>query len=434
MVFWIVLIFLLAVPAADAGPKVIANFSGTPRNGPVPLQVAFTDLSTGSPAGWAWYFGDETYREPWTRMNANSGWLKREGFTSVATPDGSIVLMGGTIPSTPPGSNWYRVNDTWRSTDFGRTWIRMNSSSGWTARNYHSSVAMPDNSIILMGGVDDTPGSLNDIWSSKNHGATWTLVSANAGWSTRTGHSSVVMPDGSIVLTGGWGTSSARNDTWRSTDYGRTWTRMNASSGWAARGLHSTAGMPDGSIILTGGNGVDSPSLYNDTWRSIDYGRTWIRMNASSGWGGRLRHTSVAMPDNSIILMGGQGEAVNATYNAYNDTWRSTNNGATWTLVNASPGWTKREGHASVLMMDSSIVLIGGIWYNDTWRFVPAGSTLQNPMHTYTRVDKFTVVLQAYNDGMYNSTRKKSYITPWLPLTKGGTGGGVTLPTRIQGP
>lgn len=35
-----------------------AEFSAVPTNGPAPLSVAFTDLSTGSPTAWRWDFGD----------------------------------------------------------------------------------------------------------------------------------------------------------------------------------------------------------------------------------------------------------------------------------------------------------------------------------------------------------------------------------------
>ncbi|RPI01456.1 MAG: PKD domain-containing protein, partial [Calditrichaeota bacterium] len=35
-----------------------ADFSGTPTNGDAPLQVSFTDLSTGNPTSWSWDFGD----------------------------------------------------------------------------------------------------------------------------------------------------------------------------------------------------------------------------------------------------------------------------------------------------------------------------------------------------------------------------------------
>ena len=78
----------------------------------------------------------------------------------------------------------------------------MNASAGWSARTGHSSVVMPDGSIVLMGGFDGT-SEFNDVWRSTDNGATWTQVNASAGWTGRDGHSSVVMPDGSIVLMGG---------------------------------------------------------------------------------------------------------------------------------------------------------------------------------------------------------------------------------------
>ena len=72
-----------------------AGFTGTPTSGIAPLDVTFTDQSTGSPSGWAWYFGDENYSAPWTNLTSNAGWLERFQHASVALPDGNIVLMGG---------------------------------------------------------------------------------------------------------------------------------------------------------------------------------------------------------------------------------------------------------------------------------------------------------------------------------------------------
>ena len=262
-------------------------------------------------------------------------------------PDGRLALM----------------NDTWRSTDGGVTWTEMNASAGWSARERHSSVAMPDGSIVLMGGWDDSGGSKNDVWRSTDNGVTWVEMNASAGWSARERHTSVAMPDGSIVLMGGYTGSASKNDTWRSTDNGATWTLVNASSGWTARYRHSSVAMPDGSIVLDGGLG--QRYYRNDTWRSTDNGVTWAEMNASAGWTARIDHTSVVLPDSSIVLMGGY---------------------------------------------DSSGFM------NDTWRFQPAGSSLQNPSHTYTTPGTYQVALQAYNAGGYNSTRKVSYIN----VTSGG--------------
>ncbi|HON81942.1 MAG TPA: PKD domain-containing protein [Methanoregulaceae archaeon] len=43
-----------------AGLLPSAQFTSTPREGPSPLRVQFSDLSTGSPDSWLWNFGDGT--------------------------------------------------------------------------------------------------------------------------------------------------------------------------------------------------------------------------------------------------------------------------------------------------------------------------------------------------------------------------------------
>ncbi len=45
----------------DVTQKPVANFWGTPRSGNLPLNVAFTDNTTGEPTEWNWNFGDGTY-------------------------------------------------------------------------------------------------------------------------------------------------------------------------------------------------------------------------------------------------------------------------------------------------------------------------------------------------------------------------------------
>jgi PKD repeat protein len=45
--------------AAIAVDPPIADFSGTPQTGTLPLSVDFTDLSTNDPTSWLWDFGDD---------------------------------------------------------------------------------------------------------------------------------------------------------------------------------------------------------------------------------------------------------------------------------------------------------------------------------------------------------------------------------------
>ena len=241
----------------------------------------------------------------WTQVTVSPGWPARAGQNSVVMPDGSIVLMGGY------GSGGFR-NDVWGSADDGATWTQVTISPGWSGRTGQSSVVMPDGSIILMGGWSGQVN--NDVWKSTDDGATWSQVTVSPGWSGRTGQSSVVMPDGSIVLMGGWDQYGGyKNDVWRSTDDGATWRPMTMNAGWPARAGQSSVVMPDGSIVLMGGwsGGYD-----NDVWRSVDDGAIWKQITVSPGWSGRTGQSSVVMPDGSIVLMGGWSGQENG------DVWR----------------------------------------------------------------------------------------------------------------
>jgi PKD repeat protein len=406
----------------------VANFTANVTTGNAPLTVAFTDTSTGSPTGWAWFFGNENWTAPWTQQSANAEGTARFYHSCVVMPDGSIVLMGG-------NANNGDSNDVWGSKDNGATWIQQTASAGWSARYGHSSVVMPDGSIVVMGGYSGVHYK-NDVWRSTDNGATWIQQTASAGWSARYGHSSVVMPDGSIILMGGSSANSiCKNDVWRSTDNGVTWILVTASAGWSARMLFSSVMMPDGSIVLMGGY---DGSYKNDVWRSTDNCATWIQVTASAGWSARLFFSSVVMPDGSIMLMGGRESG---SYNPRNDIWRSTDNGTTWIRVNASAGWSARYGHSSVMMPDGSIVLIGGTtnngYSNDVWRFVTIGSSAQNPSHTYTTPGIYPVVLQTYNTGGSNTTTRYNYITVRIPapvanFTATPTSGAVPLTVRFN--
>jgi PGF-pre-PGF domain-containing protein/uncharacterized repeat protein (TIGR01451 family) len=264
-----------------------------------------------------------------------------------------------------------------------------------------------------MGGSDND-GNLNDTWRSTDGGATWIEVTSSAGWSARYYPISVSLSDGSILVMGGSDIDGDFNDIWRSTDGGATWTEVNSSAGWSGRLCPAAVSLPDGSLIVMGG--TDGFTCFNDVWRSTDGGATWSEMNSSAGWSGRYSHSAVSLSDGSIFVMGGNDGTTNL-----NDTWRSTDGGATWTEVNSSAGWSGRYSHSAVSLPDGSIVVLGG--YNDTnlndvWRFQLAGSMLQNPTHTYTTAGNYTVNLTAINGNGTNSTESIITVTeaPVLPV------------------
>jgi hypothetical protein len=93
------------------------------------------------------------------------------------------------------------LRDVWKSSDKGSSWTLINASPVWPPRYQLVTIALDSSTIILMGGRDVTT-YLNDVWKSTDQGLTWSLVSA-AGWSIRTGHTSVALDSKSIVTMGG---------------------------------------------------------------------------------------------------------------------------------------------------------------------------------------------------------------------------------------
>lgn len=382
-----------------------ASFSCTPLSGLSPLSVTCTDASTNSPTGWAWFFGDENYTQPWTAATAAASWSARQGEMIAVIPNGSIVLTGGQDSTT------YR-NDTWFSSNNGSTWTQINASSGWAGRDQHNLVALSDGSLLLMGGYNTTTNIryYNDTWRSINNGSTWVLQNASSGWVARQSAYAVAFPDGNVTIFGGAPITSNLKDVWKSTDQGIHWSLINSNPGWAARSSGAAVVLPDNSIVMVGGIPTGGSGYSNDTWRSTDEGATWSQMNASSGWVNRWGNTVNAMPDGSILIMGGYSGIYQ------NDVWRSVDKGATWAKVNSSAGWAGRYSGSSLVIPNGSVLVMGGhksgSSTNDVWQFQPVGSQVQNPGHTYTSSPQSSnVALTAYNTVGYNTTIKTNYET-----------------------
>jgi len=86
--------------------KPSANFIASPRNGTAPLNVSFTDTSTGSPTSWSWSFGDG---ETSTEQNPS------HTYTTEGTYDVSLTVTnsGGSDTETKAGYVVVTVPEVW---------------------------------------------------------------------------------------------------------------------------------------------------------------------------------------------------------------------------------------------------------------------------------------------------------------------------------
>lgn len=90
-----------------------ANFSGSPTTGEAPLNVSFTDLSTGA-ASWAWTFGDggnSTQQNPNYTYNTAGTYTVTLTATNACGSDGNTKVDYITVDPSTGGSKAFALSD-----------------------------------------------------------------------------------------------------------------------------------------------------------------------------------------------------------------------------------------------------------------------------------------------------------------------------------
>lgn len=147
-----------------ACPTVKADFIATPSSGPTPLNVAFSDRSTGTPTRWLWDFGDggtSTLQHP-THVYSNIG---RYTVTLTASNDCSTdtVIKSDAVVTTASFTGSV-INLTKRCGGMGRmidgTYIQFESGSGTIAIDGTSYTVVNNDKVKLVINGDQTTGSM----------------------------------------------------------------------------------------------------------------------------------------------------------------------------------------------------------------------------------------------------------------------------------
>lgn len=350
----------------------VSSPSGGDMGANIPIGGKSLGVSAGSPSvgekGWLINIG--AGKRVALKVGTGSGpiptglWSAREDFAAavVLSNDYMLVLGGYTDGSTD-------LNDAWWSPN-GSGWGQKTASAAWSKREGFCAVSLSDNSVIILGGLSGS--TLHDVWRSADYGATWTEQVAAASWSARCELASVTLSDGSILVLGGWlqnGTSL--HDVWRSADQGVTWTEKTAAAEWAVRGHMGSALLTDGSVVITSGWDLNGNVYYNDVWRSTDQGATWSCKNAAAPWNPQMCAGLLPLSDGSLVFL--DESAAKA--------WRSTDQGANWTAQSSATGWSPRLGSRSLVLSDDTIFLMGGriissgARTNTIWKSVDKGVT-----------------------------------------------------------
>jgi hypothetical protein len=227
----------------------------------------------------------------------------------------------------------------------------------------------------IIGGDVNQKHYQNDIWNSSD-GKRWTRVAADAPWSPRALHYTVVHRDRLWVIGGQTmpafspAPETFYRDIWTSRD-GAHWEQVKPREPyWQPRGMIGGAAVFRDRIWILGGGTYDTPTtpqrkFYSDVWSSAD-GVTWTLHTERAAWAARQYH-DVAVWDGRLWVLEGYAQPDGNR----KDVWHSAD-GVQWTELPDTP-WKPRHAASVFVHQDALWMVAGNNMESDVWRLERAG-------------------------------------------------------------
>ncbi|GAB2581586.1 hypothetical protein GCM10027034_11210 [Ramlibacter solisilvae] len=203
-------------------------------------------------------------------------------------PNGRLAMLG-------PGDFTF-----WLDTAGTGAWSGMNvRSGGW--RDGNSAAMYADGKVVMMGGNDNPPGSVTHVIDLSVPAPAWRAVASMS--FARRHLNSTLLPDGTVLVTGGTSGSGFNNETtpvlatelWNPAT--ETWTRL--ANATVPRLYHSMALLlPDGRVITGGGDGHFEAEVFSPPYLFKGARPVITTAPASMGYGQQI---TVESPDAASI-------------------------------------------------------------------------------------------------------------------------------------
>jgi WD40 repeat protein len=291
----------------------------------------------------------------------------RVGHTATLLPDGRVLVVGGYGRAIPRGSGPYGPDTTPPPTDkraSAEIWDPATGtfqSTGPLAgpRAGHRAVLLPDGRVLVIGGwAPDSwlPLAIAEIWDP----ATGAFTSAGTLTTGRSGHTVTPLPDGRVLVVGG---NDGRPGGAATLGTAEIWDPATGTFAPAGeldlpRSGHTATLLPDGRVFVVGGAGPLA-----QTGRTAE---VWDPVSGAFTPAGDLTgnhgawHTATLLEDGRVTVMGGDGYDDTDTGGAKPtevEVWDPATNA--FTLAGSLSDW--RWAHQAVLLQDGRVLLVGGV-------------------------------------------------------------------------
>ena len=217
-------------------------------------------------------------------------------------------------------------------------------------RAAHSATLLPNGKVLIAGGFREEGTSEIAISSAEIYDPETNIFTATSDMNEpRNGHTATLLPDGQVLLAGGWN-QSGRTSTAELYDP-QTGTFEYTGSMMAARqGLTATL-LQNGQVLIAGGDSARNTT--QPVAELYDPG-TGTFTPTGSLHTGRFGHTATLLSDGRVLLVGGTSgnDNILASAEIYNP--------ATGEFTPTSDGSMVRYKHTAVLLNDGNVLIVGG--------------------------------------------------------------------------
>ncbi|ADO75496.1 Kelch repeat-containing protein [Stigmatella aurantiaca] len=231
------------------------------------------------------------------------------------------------------------------------TWASTGALS--TARQYATATLLPNGKVLVAGGYHSTYSYTYLATAELYDPATGTWSPAGAMASPRYQHTATLLPNGKVLVVGGYAGSSGALATAELYDPATgTWSQTSTMA--STRYNHLATLLAHGKVLIAGGNGGSSGTLTKAELYDPATG-TWSPTGSMTT--SRQYATATLLPDGKVLVAGGSGYYSGLTaaelYDPATGTWRAARS-----MV--SP----RYNHSATLLPNGKVLVAGGYNYD----------------------------------------------------------------------
>jgi N-acetylneuraminic acid mutarotase len=231
--------------------------------------------------------------------------MRRAGHTATLLLDGKVLVVGGS--SLRPGAHSYDIIASAELYDpSSGMWASAGSLA--MARGGHTATLLPDGKVLVAGGYNNSPGALASCELYDPQSGTWTATSPLL--EARLSHTETLLPSGLVLVTGGQTINSVILASAELYDPASgIWTPTGSLG--TARRIHTATLLPNNKVLVAGGgnpNSLKTAELYDLASGS------WV----ATGSLGTARdiHTATLLPNNEVLVVGGRVGTTSRTASA----------------------------------------------------------------------------------------------------------------------